>query len=345
MSYKNNINILCTSVALIAAFLSVGFFSEYLFVLFLFVLFNSLCTHSPRTRERFTEQKILFTGTSALVFFQTSFSALAGYILMNIFHESFNHPIPQKHFIIQSQAYCSAMFFSNKSLLYIDYPTQIITKFCKPITVLLFTLFYSKKYQPRQIYFSIITFSGIALFMYDKFSLLSSSSTNYSNSNFLFGLFLVILSLLCDGVASSEEDIISHDFNVPTFKTMTLSNLYAIPLFSLISIFTGDLAQVFFLATHDPSFLCIILCYIICSVIGQYLIYRLITLANSLLLVAVTNTRKIVTMIISVIVFNHPISTSQIIATCIVFGSLFLDIMTRPSHHSTNISNNKIKQS
>ncbi|GAB1223999.1 hypothetical protein ENUP19_0170G0011 [Entamoeba nuttalli] len=309
-SYKTNVNILITAICLVVSFLSVGFFAEYL------------------TKHQFGKDKTLFTATSALVFLQASFSTLGAYVLIKISKQHFDiKNIPHKRFVIQSQAYCGAMFFSNKSLLYIDYPTQIITKFFKPITVMLFSIFYTKKYEIRQIIFSIITFSGIAMFMYDKFAKLDTSK--YSDFSFLFGLILIVTSLLCDGVASAEEDIIAHDYQVPLFYTMMYANLYAIPLFAIISIVTGDLQQMISIISQDIEFLLIIICYVFCSVCGQYFIYRLITLANSLLLVAVTNTRKIVTMIISVIVFKHPITKLQILATFIVFGTLFIDIMTR----------------
>ncbi|EDR26579.1 UDP-galactose transporter, putative [Entamoeba dispar SAW760] len=200
-SYKTNIDILITSICLVGSFLSVGFFTEYL------------------TKHQFGKDKILFTATSGLVFLQACFSTLGAYILIKITKQHFDiKNVPYKRFIIQSQTYCGAMFFSNKSLLYIDYPTQIITKFCKPITVMLFSIFYTKKYEIRQVIFSIITFSGIAMFMYDKFAKLDTSK--YSDFSFIFGLILIVISLVCDGIASSEEDIIAHDYQVPPFYTM-----------------------------------------------------------------------------------------------------------------------------
>ncbi|KAL7714913.1 UDP-galactose transporter-related protein 1 [Entamoeba marina] len=294
---SKNLNILLTSISLVVSFLSVGFFAEYL------------------TRETFTVQNIKFRNTSVLVLFQSTFSALCAYIAIKVYKITPPAIIPNKRFIVLSTTYCGAMFFSNQALLYIDYPTQIIMKFCKPITVMLFTIFVSKQYKPRQILFSIVTFTGISMFMFDKFT--SLDTTKYSDNSFLFGILLIFISLISDGVASSQEDIISHKYSIHTLYVMFYSNLYAIPLFIIISILNGDLFQVFHLI------------YTLCSVLGQYLIYRLISLANALLLVAVTNTRKIITMVISVVVFGHSISSLQVASVVIVFGSLFCDIMTR----------------
>ncbi|KAL7714914.1 UDP-galactose transporter-related protein 1 [Entamoeba marina] len=306
---SKNLNILLTSISLVVSFLSVGFFAEYL------------------TRETFTVQNIKFRNTSVLVLFQSTFSALCAYIAIKVYKITPPAIIPNKRFIVLSTTYCGAMFFSNQALLYIDYPTQIIMKFCKPITVMLFTIFVSKQYKPRQILFSIVTFTGISMFMFDKFT--SLDTTKYSDNSFLFGILLIFISLISDGVASSQEDIISHKYSIHTLYVMFYSNLYAIPLFIIISILNGDLFQVFHLMSGDVFFCFIIISYTLCSVLGQYLIYRLISLANALLLVAVTNTRKIITMVISVVVFGHSISSLQVASVVIVFGSLFCDIMTR----------------
>jgi len=305
-----NITILATAACIIASFIGVGFFSEYL------------------TKRTFTSDAVKFTGTSALVLFQCSFSSLAAFVLMRLTGETYTKgAIPKKEFVIQSTAYCSAMFFSNKSLQYIDYPTQIITKFLKPITVVLFSIFYSKKYQPRQIVFSAITFVGIALFMYEKFA--SIDTSKYSEGSFIFGLCLIGVSLLCDGISTAKEDIIAHDYEVPTYHVMLFSNIFSVPLYIVIALVSGDLQHTLSLMARSPQFLAIIVCYIFCSVCGQYFIYKLIELANTILLVCVTNTRKIVTVIISVIVFHHPITPIQIVGIIIVFASLFTDIMTR----------------
>ncbi|ELP95136.1 UDP-galactose transporter, putative [Entamoeba invadens IP1] len=314
-SLRSNFDILITAVLLVSSFLSVSFISEYL------------------TREPFTAEKIKFTGTSSLVLAQALFSACAGLILMKVFHEEYSGHFPKKEFILLSQTYCGAMFFSNKALLYIDYPTHLITKLFKPVTVLLFTIFFTKKYTMRQIVFSSITFFGVFLFTSEKIFNLKKTDTEYTSASYFFGLFLILMSLLADGIASSEEDIVTHTYHVPTFRVMAYSNLFAVPTFLVISLVTGDLAQVFYFIRNDFEFSLIILCFVTCSVLGQFLIYRLIHLANTLLLTAVTNTRKIVTMVISVLFFHHPISMIQIIAACIVFGSLFADIMTRKPHN------------
>ena len=44
---------------------------------------------------------------------------------------------PQKYYGISALTYVLAMVFSNKALLWVNYPTQVIGKSCKPIPVMI----------------------------------------------------------------------------------------------------------------------------------------------------------------------------------------------------------------
>ena len=143
---------------------------------------------------------------------------------------------------------------------------------------------------------------------------------------------MIALSLVFDGVAAAQEDIIAHDYHVSNIYMMFFANLFAIPIFLVLSLASGDLQQTLHFMANDTRFLGGICLYVICSVSGQYFIYQMIKLANTILLTAVTNTRKIVTVVLSVLIFKHKITRIQIVGIIIVFGSLFVDIMTRKPH-------------
>ena len=120
---KNSLMIFLTAAGIIGSFIFVGYFAEYL------------------SRTKFTANEESFKGTSALVFYQTLFSTIVAFIVIRLQKGKIDFKaIPVGRFIIQSSSYCFGMFFSYRSLLYVDYPTQIIAKFMKPVVVLLFSI-------------------------------------------------------------------------------------------------------------------------------------------------------------------------------------------------------------
>lgn len=63
--------------------------------------------------------------------------------------------------------YIGAMFSSNASLRYVNYPTQVIGKSIKPIPVMLLSVLWARKRYPLRKYLFVgIVTTGVSLFMY-----------------------------------------------------------------------------------------------------------------------------------------------------------------------------------
>ena len=68
---------------------------------------------------------------------------------------------------ICSFTYLLAMVTSNKALSWVNYPTQVIGKSCKPIPVMILgVLVGGKKYPLLKYLFTLMIVGGVALFMY-----------------------------------------------------------------------------------------------------------------------------------------------------------------------------------
>merc|ERR1712013_536232 len=71
------------------------------------------------------------------------------------------------YYAISSFTYLLAMVTSNKALSWVNYPTQVVGKSCKPIPVMILGVLVGRKSYPLLKYlFILMIVVGVALFMY-----------------------------------------------------------------------------------------------------------------------------------------------------------------------------------
>lgn len=93
---------------------------------------------------------------------------------------------PQRYYIMSATTYLTAMVSSNRALQYVNYPTQVIGKSCKPIPVMILGALYARKKYPFKKYCFILTIvAGVVLFV------IKDSSKVQDETSF-FGYFLLV---------------------------------------------------------------------------------------------------------------------------------------------------------
>ena len=71
------------------------------------------------------------------------------------------------YYAVSSFTYLTAMVTSNKALTWVNYPTQVVGKSCKPIPVMVLGVVIGRKRYPLLKYLFVLTIvAGVALFMY-----------------------------------------------------------------------------------------------------------------------------------------------------------------------------------
>ena len=71
------------------------------------------------------------------------------------------------YYAICSFSYLTAMVTSNKALMWVNYPTQVVGKSCKPIPVMVLGVLIGRKRYPALKYlFILLIVAGVAMFMY-----------------------------------------------------------------------------------------------------------------------------------------------------------------------------------
>lgn len=239
--------------------------------------------------------------------------------------------------------------FGTASLKYIDYITFLLAKSCKllPVMALHLTVFRRSYPLYKYLVVALVTL-GVALFTLHhpeetakaaKYN--SKRSASMQENQLYWGLLLLSVNLLFDGITNSTQDYIfttfkpysgpqmmcSHNF----LQTLvTTSYLLAGPYVASTAVgqwigmdrtsneLTGAIA---FIQRH-PRVGYDVLAFSLCGAIGQVFIFHTLQVYSSLLLVTVTVTRKMMSMILSVVWFGHKIQGMQWLGVALVFGGI-----------------------
>merc|ERR1719357_1963792 len=140
----------------------------------------------------------------ALVAFQCAVNYLYALIMGHTVLKQGEDTTKSSFYACASLTYLLAMVTSNKALLWVNYPTQVIGKSCKPIPVMILgVLFGGKRYPVLKYLFVLLIVAGVALFMYKP---KSNTADNTSASIIGAGELLLALSLLCDGLTGAVQE-------------------------------------------------------------------------------------------------------------------------------------------
>ncbi|MCJ1416981.1 UDP-galactose transporter [Xylographa parallela] len=238
--------------------------------------------------------------------------------------------------------------FGYAALAHIDYVTFILAKACKllPVMFLHVTLFRRPYPLYKYVVVALVT-AGVAVFTLGhpsssaKKHPSSSSSAATTERHNAWGLLLLSVNLLLDGLTNATQDHIfaaHRPYSGPQMMAaqnilataLTATYLLVLPLLppTLLAAFNVPPAApselrnaLAFLAAH-PAVLADVLGFAACGAVGQIFIYMTLAQFSSLLLVTVTVTRKMLTMLLSVLWFGHRLGAGQWVGVGLVFGGV-----------------------
>jgi len=163
--------------------------------------------------------------------------------------------------------------------------------------------------------------------------------------NRTWGLLLLAINLLLDGLTNTTQDWIFTAFKPYTGPQMmcannilgtaiTISWLLISPYLSHTGVGeylgmdmasgsgSGEFSAALSFLTTYPTVWRDVLGFAVCGAVGQVFIFYTLSQFSSVLLVTVTVTRKMITMILSVVWFGHKLSGMQWLGVGLVFGGV-----------------------
>ncbi|XP_069900578.1 solute carrier family 35 member B1 isoform X2 [Globicephala melas] len=220
-----------------------------------------------------------------------------------------------------SVSYLGAMVSSNSALQFVNYPTQVLGKSCKPIPVMLLGVTLLKKKYPMAKYLCVLLIvAGVALFMYKPKKVVGIEEHTVG-----YGELLLLLSLTLDGLTGVSQDHMRAHYQTGSNHMMLNVNLWSTLLLGAGILFTGELWEFLSFAERYPAIIYNILLFGLTSALGQSFIFMTVVYFGPLTCSIITTTRKFFTILASVILFANPISPMQWVGTVLVFLGLGLD--------------------
>ncbi|KAJ5678892.1 UDP-galactose transporter [Penicillium macrosclerotiorum] len=355
-----------------AAFLSWGVLQEAITTTTYPIRAATAAEPEPPT-ERFTYSLVLNT-------IQSSFAAITGFIylfLSTAKGQRVPSVFPTRRILfpllLVSISSSLASPFGYASLAHIDYLTFILAKSCKLLPVMLLHLTIFRKKYPLYKYGVVLMVTlGVATFTlhHPGTSKKVAASASKQSGSSLWGIFLLSINLLLDGLTNTTQD---HVFTSPKLYTrftgpqmmvaqnvlstaLTAAYLFIMPHISQSGILHNLLpfpippstetelySAISFLSRH-PEAMKHVLGFAACGAVGQLFIFYTLSRFSSLLLVTVTVTRKMLTMLLSVFWFGHSLKTGQWLGIALVFGGIGAEAVVQRQEKKAKAEAAKKKQ-
>lgn len=250
-----------------------------------------------------------------------------------------------KHLLLIAITSSLASPFGYASLKHVDYVTFILAKSCKllPVFFLHIVLFRRKYPLPKYLVIILVTL-GVSVFTLHSPSVAGKAAKHASKNasvetNKMYGLFLLGVNLLFDGLTNTVQDDIFIKYKAYKGSQMMcamnvlatgLTSTYlllapylaATPLGPHLGIAGDELSAALAFIQKYPQVGYDVLGFGLCGALGQVAIYYVLAQDGSLVLTTVTVTRKMLTMVLSVVWFGHRLTQMQWAGVGLVFGGI-----------------------
>ncbi|KAG0218993.1 UAA transporter [Mortierella sp. GBAus27b] len=298
------------------------------------------------------EDRIKFKYFIFLNMVQSFFAVIVAFLYLGLFKGVKNISAPPKSLLLKySQVGFIGVIaspFSYAALKHIDYPTMILTKSCKLIPVMFMNiLLYRRKFPLyKYVCVALVTIGVSGFMLYAPVDEHKASKKAVVN-NSLYGLLLVTINLTLDGITNSTQDQIFHTFrNVSGQEMMGFMNLFMsgyMSLWLLLNPYSNELKGALGFCQTHPAIIQDIIMFSICGAVGQCFIFYTLEQYGSLSLVTVTVTRKLFTILLSVVAYGHHLTHMQWAMVAVVFSGIGLEAYVKRAEKLAQIAAKKDK--
>jgi len=231
--------------------------------------------------------------------------------------------IPMKVYVILAGLTLGTMGFSNSSLGYLNYPTEVIFKSCKLVPVLIGSvLIQRKKHSFLDFLAAICMCIGLALF--------TLADSKVSPSFNTFGIFLISMALVCDAAIGNVQEKAMREHKAPNHEVVFYSYGIGFVYLLVIMIFTGHFFEgVKFcfnypVQTYGYAFL-----FSITGYLGIQIVLTLVRTTGAPIAATVTTARKAVTICLSFVFFTKPFTFQYVWSGLIVVLGIYLNVYSK----------------
>lgn len=272
-----------------------------------------------------TVQFVKFQNSQFLVFVNRIL-ALTVALVYIVFTRQPRHTAPLYKYSYSSFSNIMSSWCQYEALKFVSFPTQVLCKASKIIPVMIMGKIVSKKTYPYYEYVvAILLSAGVSLFLLsaDPSGKRTTAATTFSGAVILLGY------MVFDSFTSNWQSELFNTYKMSSMQMMFGANLFS-SLFTIWSMIEGGnfLSAVEFMFGH-PEFAFHALLLSMMSATGQLFIFYTIQSFGPIVFTIIMTTRMMLSILLSCILYNHPLSIQAIFGVLVVFVALFLRVYAR----------------
>ncbi|KAA0200199.1 hypothetical protein HAZT_HAZT001260 [Hyalella azteca] len=276
------------------------------------------------TRTQYGENKEKFIYSLALVFFQCIVNAFYAKMMLQFVLQQGEDTTKRSYYATSALTYLLAMVSSNMALQWVPYPTQVVGKSCKPIPVMIMGVIIGRKvYSLKKYLFIGLIVMGVVLFIYKDQQATTAAAAEVSGPG--LGELLLLLSLIMDGLTGAVQERMISEHKTKSGYMMLNMNAWSIGYVAFALLVTGEIFAFWAFVQRFPFVLYNMLVFSVCSALGQFFIFLMVSDFGPLPCSITTTTRKFFTVLGSVLIFGNALTIRQWVGTAVVFAGLTLD--------------------
>eukprot|EP00929_Paragymnodinium_shiwhaense_P110058 TRINITY_DN76771_c0_g1_i1.p2 TRINITY_DN76771_c0_g1~~TRINITY_DN76771_c0_g1_i1.p2 ORF type:complete len:327 (+),score=96.44 TRINITY_DN76771_c0_g1_i1:125-1105(+) len=234
-------------------------------------------------------------------------NVILGGICVFLFEGGFRS-VPMKPYIISGALQVSAKYCTTASMVYgVSFPVATLAKSSKMVPVMIGQLLLGKaKYTTREYIHVAMIVGGTALV-----SMAGKSKPGQSSS--MVGLFFLGGALACDGVVAGTQKALQKTMKEKgleekSFEMQFLTNLYMMITAVVFAMCLGEFWGGVEFLLANPMIARNIICFVVCSAVGQAFIFFTISSFDPLVCTTVTTTRKVFSVLLSIFTKGHSLN-------------------------------------
>jgi len=263
----------------------------------------------------------LFKSSKFLVFanrFLALLVAWLGVVVIRRFKlESTEHDTPLYKFAHSSISNILSSVSQYEALKYVSFPTQVVAKSCKMVPVMLMGYAVSgKRYTAFEYAVAIAITSGAAIFKLNE-----DSDAPVKNTQFI-GIIFIVAYMACDSFTSNWQSKVFKQYGVTSMVMMMYANLFSSGFTALGLVLNLEIISVWSFVEANPAIVAHIGIMAICSAVGQLFIFYTISKYGPLVFATIQTVRQLLSIVLSILFFAHPINAMEMLGIAIVFVAL-----------------------
>lgn len=215
-----------------------------------------------------------------------------------------------------------ATYCQYEALKYVSFPVQTLGKCAKMIPVMIWgIIMLRKRYGVKDFGMATSIMVGCTLFLLTGEVKSKASGSMFDAS--VFGLLLMLGYLGFDGFTSTFQDKLFKGYQMTTYNQILYTTLCSscLSAFGLLS--SGQLPEALAFIARHPECLQNVIALSGAATIGALFISYTIKTFGALIFATIMTTRQFLSILLSCILFAHPLSLGQWAGSIMVFGSLY----------------------